>query len=150
MVLLVEPTYHTFSRYLYQLTPVLLMVTQTTQIILLIIWKKSVELLTAKMTRLEWALNKTLVFAATADRPGAREHDVSVYGPLHSCLRKIRGARRSPAIGEYRTLDKKESSDSKNDGTIVLSAYSCRDIKELFLRVTCKSIDSHVTIVVKE
>ena len=51
------------------------------------------------MTRLEWALNKTLVFAATADRPGAREHDVSVYGPLHSCLRKYVEHEEVPPLG---------------------------------------------------
>ena len=95
------------------------------------------------MAGIEWALNKTLVLAAAADRPAAREHDISLYAPLHSCLWKITGAWKSPAIGEYRTLDNKESSDNQNEDTIVLSACNRRDIKELFVKVTCKSSDNH-------
>ena len=44
---------------------------------------------------------------------------------------------------EYRSLGNKESSDSKNEATVVLSVYNRSDIKKkLFVKVTRKSSDS--------
>ena len=131
MILLVKLTYYNFSQYVIQLTPVFRNGNVDQSIKFSYSLTKAIELLIAKMTQIESALNKTPVLTPTAERQAAKEHDnVSVHAPLHVFAKDEEHEEAlSPSTEKYRYLYNKEGITGKNECNAIVWTYNHSDVK---------------------